>query len=757
MPYHQKIFENLPFPCLLFEKRGENFIIKESNTLYCRVTNSNEEELKGKLIEQVFPQNSFSLGLNEIIESFKIAFKSQQPHKIDVLRYDLYDKENDSNLEKYWEIENIPLLDENHESEYILTVVKDISFEILESKRCEVLQYNLDTKTENHEEFIQRITDGLFSLDLDGNFMSLNKGLIDITETSESELLKMNFLPFCGQDYREFIVKKFNAAIGGKNQKFEAHFISGKGRKMVLEISLVPLKHNGIITGLYGIAKDISKLKESEIALSQSERKFKALVQQGSDLIGILDLEGKYKFVSETSNLVLGIKSEEFIGQTAFDFIHPEDKDRVKLQFSELEIKKQIEIQPFRFKNAKGEWRWIETKATNLANDPSVGGIVTNSRDVTEYINSQKAIKESEERYRSFFENSLDAIMVTIPKEGRILAASPSACKMFQRTEEELCLVERAELINPLDLRLAEALKLRSETGTANVELTFIRKDGSKFPGEITSSIFKDANGDLRSSMIIRDITERKATENNLLKLNKELENYTKELFAANEGLEQFSYIVSHNLRAPIANIIGIADLLENSNQPEEIQEVLLNEIFTNIGRLDDVMQDLNETLKLKADFSKKRESVNLESLIQNIIASNQNLIDNENVSIISDFSSIDAVYTVKSYLYSAFYNLISNSIKYRKPEFSPVIEIRTERQNDQVIIHFKDNGLGIDLEKKGDQIFGFYKRFHNHVEGKGLGLFMVKSQIEMLGGQIKVNSSLGQGTEFIIYLQYNE
>ncbi|WP_081661792.1 PAS domain-containing sensor histidine kinase [Gillisia sp. JM1] len=756
MTYHQKIFKNMPFPCLLFERREGDFVIKESNTQFCKITNSNEEELKGKLIEEVFPQNSFSLGSNEIVESFKIAFTSQEPHKIDVLRYDIYDKQNDSYQDKYWEIENIPLLDENHESEYILNVVRDITFDVLESERCNVLQYNFDTKTENHEEFIERITDGLFSLDLEGNFVSLNKGLIDIVETPESELLKMNFLPFCGQDHREIIVKKFNVAIGGKNQKFEANFISGKGRKMFLEISLVPLKNEGKITGLYGIAKDISRLKESENALSQSEIKFKSLVQEGSDLIGILDLEGKYKFVSETSYPVLGFAPEEFIGKMAFDFIHPEDKERVIKQFSELELKRQIEIQPFRFKNAKGEWRWIETKATNFANDPSVSGIVTNSRDVTEHINSQKAIKESEERYRSFFENSIDAVMVTIP-DGRILAANPSACKMFQRTEKELCLMGRAAVTDPMDPRLAEALKLRRETGTASLELSFIRKDGSKFPGEITSSIFKDANGDLRSSMIIRDITERKATENNLLKLNKELKNYTKEILTANEGLEQFSYIVSHNLRAPIANIIGLANLLENNDQPEEIQKELFNETFTNIRRLDNVMQDLNETLKLKDDFSKKRESVNLESLTQSIIASNQNLIDTENVSITNNFGAIDKVYTVKSYLYSTFFNLISNSIKYRKPDVSPVIEIRTERLDDQVIIHFKDNGLGIDLEKKGDQIFGFYKRFHKHVEGRGLGLFMVKSQLVMLGGQIEVKSLLGHGTEFTIYLPNNK
>lgn len=750
MTYYKSIFEKLPFPCLLFEKKADVFIIKEANTFYCEVTHTHAEDLRGKFIEEVFPENPFSLGLNDIRESLKIASTTLSSHKIDVLRYDLFDKHKDVYELKYWEIENIPILDENGNLTYILNVVKDITSEVLERDRCNLLQVKLDDKNEKHEQFVERISDGLFSLDRDGNFISLNKGLVDIAETPEPELLKMNFLPFCGPDHLEKILKNFHAAIEGNNQRFEANFISGKGRNKVLEISLVPLKSDGIITGLYGIAKDITRLKESEDALLQSERKFKALVQEGSDLIGILDLEGKYKFVSETSTSVLGIAPFDFIGTTAFDYIHPEDQERVIEEFSVLEEKGQIQIKPFRFKNSRGEWRWVETKATNLINDPAIKGIVTNSRDVTDHINSQKAIIESEERYRSFFENSPDAVMVTIP-DGKILAANPGACKMFQRTEKELCSLEQSAFTDLLNPRVAQALKLRRETGTATVELNFLRKDGTRFPGEITSSIFKDSDGNSRSSMIIRDITERKIGENKLLELNNSLKTYTKELIGANKGLEQFSYIISHNLRAPVANILGLAQLLNDKDYSEEIRINLRREIQSNALRMDKVMKDLNQILRVKHDFSEAKRSIDLNEIVQSIKISLQDLIKKENISIVSNFEEVDQIKSISSFIHSIFYNLIFNSIKFRRPDVDAVIRVTSKKENGTIIFIVEDNGLGLDLTKKKGEIFGLYKRFHHHVEGKGMGLFMVKTQTEMLGGKITMQSKVNAGTTFNI------
>ena len=108
-------------------------------------------------------------------------------------------------------------------------------------------------------------------------------------------------------------------------------------------------------------------------------------------------------------------------------------------------------------------------------------------------------------------------------------------------------------------------------------------------------------------------------------------------------------------------------------------------------------------------------------------------------------------MFTTRSYLYSIFYNLISNSIKYRNPDIPTVISIKSQKAGNKIELRFKDNGKGIDLDKNGQNIFGLYKRFDNSVEGKGMGLYIVKTQVTTLGGTIQIESQPGKGTEFTL------
>lgn len=252
-------------------------------------------------------------------------------------------------------------------------------------------------------------------------------------------------------------------------------------------------------------------------------------------------------------------------------------------------------------------------------------------------------------------------------------------------------------------------------------------------------------------SVYFRDITQRKDSDALLNELNENLRNFTNELIASHKGLEQFSYIVSHNLRAPVANIIGLAELISGNTYPAEVKEELLSGILVNVTRLDNVISDLSMILQIKRGVSEKREQVNMQQLVDDIRSSIHNIIEKEHVVIQTDFSVIKELFTLKSYLHSIFYNLIINSIKYRQYDTDPVIEIKSSLDGGQVTISIRDNGMGIDLVKKGGQLFGLYKRFHHHVEGKGIGLFMVKTQIDMLGGKIWVNSAVNKGTEFRI------
>jgi signal transduction histidine kinase len=226
----------------------------------------------------------------------------------------------------------------------------------------------------------------------------------------------------------------------------------------------------------------------------------------------------------------------------------------------------------------------------------------------------------------------------------------------------------------------------------------------------------------------------------------------TDDIIQRNNNLEQFAYIVSHNLRAPVANISGIIYVMETMKLDKNQENVMVNELSKSIKKLDEVILDLNHILLRKdGNLYQVKEIVYFSELVEDIELSIGNMIVEEQFAIISDFSAINEFMTTKSYLYSIFYNLISNSIKYRRTDIDSFIKIESNMVNNSLVITFEDNGLGIDLQKKGDQVFGLYKRFHYHTEGKGMGLHMVKTQVEALGGKISLESEVDKGTTFVI------
>ena len=254
-------------------------------------------------------------------------------------------------------------------------------------------------------------------------------------------------------------------------------------------------------------------------------------------------------------------------------------------------------------------------------------------------------------------------------------------------------------------------------------------------------SVYPSPNG---LSIYLKDFTERKLQD-------LERSGMVNDILQRNKDLEQFSYIVSHNLRAPVANISGLAaELIDTSLNAEEVAK-LSNYLMISVKKLDDVIIDLNQVLQAKRELHEVKEKVVLTEIMNDVMRALSPEISALGVSFVIDFSPCDALWTVKSYFYSIFYNLISNAIKYSRPDVPLLIEVHSRRENAVAVIVFKDNGLGIDLKSHGEQLFGLYKRFHQHVEGKGMGLFMVKTQLETLGGNISVTSTVNEGSEFMI------
>jgi signal transduction histidine kinase len=239
-----------------------------------------------------------------------------------------------------------------------------------------------------------------------------------------------------------------------------------------------------------------------------------------------------------------------------------------------------------------------------------------------------------------------------------------------------------------------------------------------------------------------KEIGERNRTEKKLTKIGRDLS-------LRNADLQQFAYIVSHNLRGPITNITGIALMLDDVEQGDE-QVLLQKGLLESIHELDGIIRDLNSVLEVKSR-DQARESVYFQDISNTVGQMLEKQFADTKGKLLTDFSQISSMVTIRVFLYSIFLNLVGNSLKYRQSGRSPEIAIKSRIVNNKVQLIFSDNGIGIDLDRHGQKIFRLYQRFTSGVEGRGLGLFMVKTQTEALGGTITVKSKLGEGTRFVL------
>ncbi|MEN7547326.1 PAS domain S-box protein [Rapidithrix thailandica] len=377
--------------------------------------------------------------------------------------------------------------------------------------------------------------------------------------------------------------------------------------------------------------------------------------------------------------------------------------------------------------------------------------LLQREKELQHHLQEAVALKEklavNQEHYLSIAEVLPDLLFV-IDSQGKFLEAYASEEISYYQKEQDFLGKKIDDIFpKPLSKKLNNTVQLASQSDEIQTVEYALRKPHS---GELewyearVKKLKKSKYGENCLVATTRNVTEHKLKNLHLKKI-------TQDLVSKNKDLEQFAYITSHDLRAPLANIQGLVNLIDADELNPDNQQ-LFSLLNTATENLDSVIKDINLILELKNDVKEVREWVSLNSLIQKVKESLKGQIQSTQASILTDFESIDEFFTIKSYVRSILYNLINNAIKYRQPDVPPVITIRTKKLTHNIFcLYISDNGLGIDLELHQKKLFGLYKRFHTHVGGKGLGLYLVKSQVDAIHGKISVESSLNQGTIFKI------
>jgi len=248
-------------------------------------------------------------------------------------------------------------------------------------------------------------------------------------------------------------------------------------------------------------------------------------------------------------------------------------------------------------------------------------------------------------------------------------------------------------------------------------------------------------------------ITTNQSLESELIDKNANLTETNSELIKHNNELRQFSYTVSHNLRGPVASLLGLVGLIDRQSIHEKDQEAF-EHLISASHQLDQIIKDISKIIDIRHDIFKIRERIDLDSEISEVLQVLRTELETHGVHIRKQLNVCPHIYSIKPMVNSILYNLISNGIKYRSNDRQPVIEINTQEDDDFYFISVQDNGLGIDLKQNKDNIFKLYKRFHFHTEGKGLGLFLVKLQSESLGGTVEIDSEINRYTRFTVKLK---
>jgi PAS domain S-box-containing protein len=708
------------------------------------------------------------------------AIQNKEKAEVTIINYRKNGEAYDAQIQIY------PLFDEKGNHTNFISLQRDVSETV--TRNAEILN-----QQKRFRAIVDTLPDQLFVLKTDGTvieFYSPNKSLLLLPENQIIGTNLNNFLDAKEAEAHMHCIKVTSAGGVVEPYQYNLEFPSGT---MFFEARYASLGGDKILA----VIRNITKEKKSEI-----ERDRQSLYYQI-----ISDFTSKFILVdSDRLNTLIQDFLQE-IGQFfgvdrsyIFEFKDEEDIMTNTFEWCAVDIEPQIDyLQALPCSNL--QW-WVDKiKNNHEVHIPNVASLPEDATSMKELLESQniktllaipmvvnRKIKgfygyDSVKSTKEWTNNELALLKLT----GEVI------CNVFSRQEWEndrdrfrivfenaafgAVIINKAEkiiyankyLANLLNCSLEQLHKLNFSNvfpsflnGNSKVGYDEMTKAGSLESFELNLpmadgtvavlltnavSIRSTTNDEMLVAYTFSDITYRKEQE----KATSEALDIVSE---QNKRLLNFSYIVSHNIRSHASNISGIAGILAEKPEPApEVRHQFVDGLILSSANLDATLRHLNELLNIQSRVNIHNETINFEEVVQRTIQSIA--LDVKANKVVFDMKMDEnfTLMTDRAYLDSIVLNLLSNAIKYRKPDVSPQITIKTGENKQMMWFSVSDNGLGIDLKKYGDRVFGMFKTFHGNRDARGIGLFITRNQIEALGGKIEVESTPNIGTTFTVYL----
>ena len=719
----------------------------------------------GRRIEQEtgdgWADNVFEEDIQKYLSVFTEAFNSRKSYKAEF-------RLRGKNGEYRWMLENgQPTFFNNKFTGYVSYCV-----DINDQKLTEI---ELRKNQKNLKDFLENANIGLHWVNQEGIIIWANQAELDLLGYSREE--------YIGQP-----ISKFHADPGKINDiltrltcnetlnNYEAPLLCKDGTIKYVLISSSVLWEDGKFIHTRCFTRDITdkklaeeRARQSEKSMKQSQERLKLALSAGALATYIWNIpqdrmypdENMCKLFGQVYPLENGMPLQTFV-----DAIHPDDVPPTIAKVQEAISTGCNYKAEYRVKGLDGHWRWVIAagKVEYIDGNPDIfSGFLL---DITDRKKAEEALAESEAKFRRVSDSNMLPLAFW-NLEGYIVEANDAFLQLLSYTREDLLSgkIRWKEYCFEEDMSIHNAGIAKAVSGQVipPYETRLKRTDGKMVYALVSYAMMKKSSEN--GIIFLLDITEKKQAEleiqvskQKLEKINLELKRNNDQLKKVNNDLDNFIYTASHDLKSPVSNIEGLintlSDMVNRENPSKEDLNQILEMMDYSINRFSKTINDLTTITKIQKDTDEEpAEKVNIPELIEDIKLLNGDLIANSGTRIIIDCENCMEISFSRKNLKSILYNLITNAIKYRSPERNPEVHISTEKIGSSVILKVKDNGLGLDQDKQ-KKLFTMFKRFHDHVEGTGIGLYLVKRIITNAGGKIEIESQPGVGSTFKVYFE---
>ncbi len=586
----------------------------------------------------------------------------------------------------------------------------------------------------------------IFFIEEDGTLLNINTAALELYGYSDDEMRGMKVRIVSAIEDEKVYQQLFNEIWKTIKEKGR-HFFVTKHKKKNGEILDIEINFNYLDFGgkklNCAFLKDITETKRTEDRLKLVDFAF----SNATTPIAYINKNGTFLNFNESYVELSGYTKEELLLHTISDLNEELTGKAWIALWNKVKEMGSFTFQSIR-KRKDGTFLDIEVRA-NLINFNGLEIACVFITDITE----KKKVEERLKLMESVIIQTNEAVVITeaepiVPPGPRILFVNDAYTKMTGFTKEE-AIGQTPRITQNANTQRSELDKVAvAFKNWSPFEMTIVnaRKDGKEFWVNVRATPIANEKGWFTHWIAIqRDVTKEKEAEI-------EKEKLLGELIQNNLELKQFSYITTHNLRAPLTNLVSICNIIKLEKITDSVTLKLIEGFKRSTIQLNETLNDLINILIIKENIHLPKDKINFQDVLDKVKASLLITLIKEKVMLYADFDEVPFVSFSNIYLESILLNLITNSIQYRHPDRFPVIKIQTTMDADgNTILTFSDNGIGMDMERVKDKIFGLYQHFHNNANSKGIGLYLIHSQITALKGNIEVTREVNVGTTFTV------